>query len=282
MDQLLNSDLNELELIQAIAYTTMSELCKWHLESKDAEGLACVPLGYIQVDEKWLKTDVCNDIEKHFPDVTIETGELIFKKILDGSLIGDVLQGFSMGINPARYLVREALSDVEDSPEFLRVREILQKDGLPIVLGFIDEIMNRGVSAQEVISSQIRVQLNIEGYLDENGDTIPEEEYFNAGLPHLNNFEDDFSNSVINNWEYGYVDGSANSTGAKIGRAAGGVGGAVVGAKIGAVIGSVIPVAGTIAGAAIGGVLGNFFGKAVGEELGRDENTDNTKPNTTT
>jgi len=270
VEKLWSAELNNLELIQAIAYTSMADLCLAHTKNENAEGLACTPLGYVHMLESWLHTGITEDLDDAFPEATLEAAEIIFQDILDGSALGNVLKDFSAGINPIRHIAKNALKDLDDSPEFLRIRDILQKDGLPLVLGCIDEMMNRGCTEGDILFNQIRVEKMLAGYLDDYGDAVPEDVTVENGLCHQSEFLDDFSERVIFNWNFGMVDGSVNSTKAKAGRISGGAGGAVLGAKAGAVVGSVIPVAGTIVGAAVGGVLGNILGKTVGEEVTRE------------
>lgn len=197
---------------------------------------------------------------------------LFFKKIIDGNEITNVVKhasyGFNMVNNPLRLMARVAVKQIEDSNEYLRARPIIQRDGLPIVLAAIDEMLNRGVSDEAINNAIYCAHAYTNGYIDEQGLLCN-----NHDEESLEILLEQFDSLVVYNWSSGGVVGKLDTTEARIGKTVGGVGGALAGAKLGAVIGSVGP--GTVLGAAVGGAMGNFLGKSFGEGAGvqyKDEN----------
>ena len=264
--------MQNIEKIHAMAYTLLIERSRCFIDNEDAENVARAPIDCMSIVAHFVGDDkgVTDELESLFPECTFQAGALIFQQIIDGNEFTEALksaaQGYSAMSNPLRFAARETVKELDDSPEFIRIRPIVRKEGLPIVLGAIDEMMNRGVHEEAIVSALIDAYMYDSGFIDEERHITSD--HSNEAISEA---WDSFEELARNNWEFGAVDGSIDTAQAKVGKAVGGVGGAVAGAKVGAVVGSIIPGAGTLIGAAVGGAVGNFFGKTFGEELARPD-----------
>jgi len=261
--------MNNLDKIQSAAYVLVTELVKHHLVESEVNysGLARVHLDTVQYISEAIKDDfgVNSDILSLYPIRATEATQLVIKNMLGRSenqeFIKEVSDGFRMGLNPIKFFAREAIRDIEDTTEYLKLRPVIRESALPVVLSAIDEMLTRGVQEKEMIQGLSRTYLFINGCENISGVTVSQHKVLEAS----------FERAINDCWEHGEVDGSIDSGAAKVGKITGGVSGAIAGAKVGAVIGSVIPVFGTVVGVAVGGVAGNFLGKAFGEELTRPD-----------
>lgn len=268
--------MDVLQRIHASTYTLLTERSRSFIDEADTMNVARAPLDCIQLISHFIDDDrgVFSEFESLFPACSFDAAAIIFQKIIDGNEITNVVKhasyGFNMVNNPLRLMARVAVKQIEDSNEYLRARPIIQRDGLPIVLAAIDEMLNRGVSDEAINNAIYCAHAYTNGYIDEQGLLCN-----NHDEESLEILLEQFDSLVLYNWSSGGVVGKLDTTEARIGKTVGGVGGALAGAKLGAVIGSVVPGPGTVLGAAVGGAMGNFLGKSFGEGAGvqyKDEN----------
>ncbi|MFA0117075.1 glycine zipper domain-containing protein [Vibrio breoganii] len=261
--------MNNIQKLHSSAYVVLMELVKHNLacEQINYSNLASVHLDTVNILSQQIENDfdVCDEIYTLYPDRATTATALVLKNILerteDEEFIKEVSDGFRMGTNPIKFFAREAMKDIEDTPEYLKLRPIIRSSALPVVLSAIDEMLSRGVNEREmmVALSDTYTFINSNYGKDELTNSVK------------NELQASFNESVSKCWEFGEIDGTIDSTSAKAGKLVGGVSGAIAGAKMGAVVGSVVPVFGTVVGAALGGIVGNVFGKTFGEQLAKED-----------
>ncbi|WP_283710828.1 glycine zipper domain-containing protein [Pseudoalteromonas prydzensis] len=261
--------MDNIQKIHSSAYVVLMELVKHNLVEGgiNYSKLAKVHLDVVNILSQQVENDfgVNYELNKLYPKRAIEATSIVLKNVLERTenqeFIREISNTFRMGLNPIKFFAREYIRDIEDTPEYLKIRPIIRQSALPVVLSAIDEMLSRGVSKTHMLTSLRDTYMIVNGcyYGDEQNHDV------------INELQGSFDVSVSKCWVYGEVDGTIDSMGAKTGKLAGGVSGALVGAKIGAVAGSVVPVFGTAVGAALGSITGSLYGKAFGEQIGKSD-----------